>query len=103
MLILRLRHIERDQVWGKRMKSALKIFDFEVPVECPGIERLEQLEMCARSLGSWSDLKAESWNIWLRRNGVQRNDKDKEQMLGKHWYLGKNINNKRDPENTRKR
>lgn len=32
LLILRLRHTKRDQVWGKRTKSALKIFDFEVPV-----------------------------------------------------------------------
>lgn len=70
MLILRLRHIKRDHVCGKRMKLALEIFDFEVPVECPGRERLEELEMCARSLGSWSDLKAESWSVWLRRNDV---------------------------------
>lgn len=38
-LILRLGNIKREQLGRKIMKSVVKIFDFEVPVECP--ERCE--------------------------------------------------------------
>lgn len=47
----------------KGNEIALKIYDFEVPVESPGRERQEQSETCARGLGRRSDLKAESLSV----------------------------------------
>lgn len=51
------------------MKSVVKIFDFEVPVECSKRD-MAAVRNAHQRLGKRSDLKVESLNIRLPRKNV---------------------------------